>query len=143
MSADFLDSNVFVYLFDETDARKRAISEQLIERSLSLGTGCISFQVVQETLNVIGNKLARPSDSADVRRFMETVLSPLWRIMPSRPLYHRALDLKSRYGYSFYDSLIVAAALDAGCRKLYSEDLQHGQRIEQLEIENPFREARR
>jgi len=66
------------------------------------------------------------------------VLLPLWRIMPSQALYQSALDLHARYQFSFYDSLIIAAALAAGCTRLYSEDLQHGQRIEGLTIENPF-----
>ena len=54
-------------------------------------------------------------------------------------LYHRGLDLQIRYRFSFYDSLIVAAALEAGCKTLYSEDLQHAQEIEGLTIANPFR----
>jgi len=58
--------------------------------------------------------------------------------MPSTALYDRALDLHSRYRFSFYDSLIVAAALEANCTRLFSEDLQHGQRVEGLVIENPF-----
>lgn len=53
--------------------------------------------------------------------------------------YARALALQDRHRFSFYDSLIVAAALEAGCRRLLTEDLQHGQRIEGLRIENPFR----
>jgi predicted nucleic acid-binding protein len=63
---------------------------------------------------------------------------PLWRIMPTRALYERALDVQARYRYGLYDSLIIASALVAGCTRLYSEDLQHGQRIEGLTIENPF-----
>jgi predicted nucleic acid-binding protein len=59
--------------------------------------------------------------------------------MPTQRLYEQALDIQSRYQYSFYDSLIIAAALDGGCTRLLSEDLQHGQRIESLTIENPFR----
>ena len=59
---------------------------------------------------------------------------------PSQGLYHRALDIQARYRYGFYDALIIAAALDAGCTRLYSEDLQHGQRIDGLIIENPFKE---
>ena len=59
--------------------------------------------------------------------------------MPTRALYQRALDLQTRYQFRFYDALIVAAALAAGCTRLYSEDLQHGQRIEGLTIVNPFR----
>ena len=57
---------------------------------------------------------------------------------PTPALYRRCLDVQERWKYGFYDSLIVAAALEAGCKRLLSEDLQHGQRIEGLRIENPF-----
>jgi len=67
------------------------------------------------------------------------VLAPLWRVMPTVDLYTRALDLHKRYRYSFYDSLILAAALEASCVRLYSEDFQDGQQIEGLTLENPFR----
>jgi predicted nucleic acid-binding protein len=56
-------------------------------------------------------------------------------------LYQRALDIQARYHYGFYGALIIAAALEAGCTRLYSEDLQHGQLIERLTIENPFLEG--
>jgi predicted nucleic acid-binding protein len=72
---------------------------------------------------------------------MDHMLVPLWRIMPSQALYGRALELQARYKFSFFDSLIIAAALAGGCTRLYSEDLQHGQRIEHLVIENPFLEG--
>lgn len=57
----------------------------------------------------------------------------------SAALYQRALDVQSRWRFGFYDSLIVASALSANCTRLLTEDLQHGQRIEQLTVENPFR----
>lgn len=139
MSADFLDSNVFIYLFDETAPEKRRTAETLVQMALETGTGSISFQVVQETLNVITRKLKSPANPADARRFMDSMLLPLWRIMPGRDLYHRALDVQARYGYAFYDALIVAAALQAGCARLYSEDLRDGQRIDGLTITNPFK----
>jgi len=69
---------------------------------------------------------------------MDAVLAPMWRIMPSRGLFHRALDIQARYRYGFYDALIIAAALEGGCTRLYSEDLHDGQQIEGLTIENPF-----
>jgi predicted nucleic acid-binding protein len=69
---------------------------------------------------------------------LTTVLAPLWRVVPSEELYERALEVMARYGYSFYDSLIIASALSAGCTRLLTEDLQHGQRIEGLTIHNPF-----
>jgi predicted nucleic acid-binding protein len=139
MSGEFIDSNVFVYLFDETDERKRGVAEGIVGSALRTGGASISFQVVQETLNVVTRKLPAPMTAEDAKRFMERVLAPLWRVSPSSALYRRGLDLQARYRYGFYDSLIVAAALDAGCARLYSEDLQDGQRIEGLAIENPFK----
>ena len=137
MRADsFLDTNVFVYLFDETNGQKRRTAEVLVQRALEDGRGCISHQVVQETLNVLTRKLYATSE--DAGRLLDDVLLPLWRINPTRTLYRRGLDLRTRYGFSFYDSLIVAAALEAGCEVLYSEDLQHGQRIEGVTVMNPF-----
>lgn len=139
MSGDFIDTNIFVYLFDETDDRKRDIAEQIIKTALETGTGRISHQVVQETLNVMTRKLPSPMTVENARRFLAQVLAPLWQIMPTAPLYLRGLDVQARYGFNFYDSLILSAALESGCVRLYSEDMQHGQRIEGLTIENPFK----
>ena len=139
MSGDFVDSNVFVYLFDETDERKRDVADRILETALQARSTSISFQVVQETLNVVTCKLPASMTAEDAGRFLERVLAPLWRISPSLALYRRALEVQARYHYSFYDSFIIAAALDADCTRLYSEDLQDGQKIEGLTIENPFK----
>jgi predicted nucleic acid-binding protein len=141
MSGDFIDSNVFIYLFDETDQRKREIADGIVGSALQAHSACISFQVVQEVLNVVTRKLPTSMTTEDAGRFLEQVLEPLWRVSPSPALYRRALGVQARYRYSFYDSLIIAAALDAGCSRLYSEDLQDGQRIEGLVVENAFRES--
>jgi predicted nucleic acid-binding protein len=141
MIADFVDANVFIYLFDETDDRKRGISEKTLARALVEGSGVISYQVVQETLNVITTKLNVPASSSDAQRFLEKVLRPLWRIMPSENLFANAIAIQSRFRFAFYDALIIAAALEAGCSRLLTEDMQHGQRIEGLTIENPFLES--
>ena len=133
----FLDTNVFIYLFDETNDHKREKAVRLVQESLVNETGCISYQVVQETLNVITRKLNATPEKA--RQILDDTLIPLWRVNPTRTLYQRSLDLQTRYRFSFYDSLIVAAALEAGCKTLYSEDMNHGQRIEGLTIANPFR----
>ncbi len=132
----FLDTNVFVYLFDDMDTRKQEISSALIEQHLRDDSACISHQVVQETLNVMGRKLGASQEQCHA--MLDRVLVPLWRIHPTHKLYRQGLELQTRYRYSFYDSLILAAALHSGCRVLYSEDLQHGQRIEGLQIINPF-----
>ena len=139
MSADaFIDTNVFIYQLEALDERKSAIAEQIIRDGIANGTACISFQVIQETLNVVLRKAAVPLDREAARSYLETVLAPLFRVPATIDLYHRALDVQVRYRYSFYDSLIVAAALLAGCKRLYSEDLQHGQQIDGLAIHNPF-----
>ena len=108
----------------------------LVNSVLVRRTGCISFQVVQETLNVLIRRIETPVDR--LREFLDDILVPLWQVNPTASLYRNAISLQGRHGYSFYDSLIVAAALEAGCTRLFSEDLQHGQRIQGLTIVNPF-----
>lgn len=143
LAENFFDSNVFVYLFERTDLLKYSRAEILVRENLENKTGCISYQVVQETLNV-----AVRSAGADVERvsqLLEEILIPMWRINqinPTPELYRSGLQVQARYGFSFYDSLIVAAALEAGCTTLYTEDLQDGQRIQGLTIRNPFAETR-
>ena len=133
---DFIDSNVLVYLFDERNLEKYHRARVLVNRLVDDKSGCISFQVVQETLNVITVRLGISHQRAI--QFLNDTLDPLWQIDPSPELYMRALEVRERYGFSFYDSLIIAAALEAGCTRLYTEDMQHGQRIQGLTIHNPF-----
>lgn len=137
---DFIDTNVFVYQLERVDVRKATVADRLIRQGLTNGTACISFQVVQECFNIALRKAEIPLTENELRRYLESVLRPLLRVHSSLTLYHSSLDIHSRYGFSYYDSLIVAAALEAGCTRLYTEDLQHGQRIQQLTIVDPFRE---
>ncbi len=140
MSAeDFIDTNVFIYHLDASDPRKQAIAERIVRQALLHGNACISHQVMQECLNVVLRKAQVTLDIAQARAYLETVLAPLLRVSASVALYQRALDVQARWRFGFYDSLIVAAALAAGCTRLLSEDLQHGQRIETLTIHDPFR----
>ena len=140
MSADlFIDTNVFVYHLDSSDKRKHRIAEGIVRDALAGGKACISFQVVQECLNVALRKAAIPLTSEQARGYLDVVLLlPLMQVQPSAALYHRAVDVQQRWRFGFYDSLIVAAALAAGCTRLLSEDLQHGQRLDPLVIHNPF-----
>ena len=140
MSVDvFLDSNVLIYQIDTRDRRKHAVAERTVREALASENACISFQVVQECLNTVLRKAEVRLDVADARAWLDTVLAPLVRVQSSLDLYRRSMDLQARWQYSFYDSLIVAAALEAGCKRLLSEDLQHGQRVEGLQIVNPFK----
>ena len=126
-AANFLDSNLFIYLLDRSSSSKQQRAFELIQDGLENGTACISYQVVQETLNVMLRKIGVSTE--DAHSFFNTVLSPLWTVNPTQAFFRRGLDVQARYKFSFYDSLIVAAALEAGCHTLYSEDLQHAQQI--------------
>ena len=139
MSVDtFFDTHIFVYQLDPTDKRKHKVAETLVRRALADETVCISYQVVQECLNTVTRKAAVAMQPDRARQYLDVVLLPLMKVGASPALYQRALDVQLRWRFSFYDSLIVAAALSAGCSRLLSEDLQHGQRIESLTVENPF-----
>ncbi|MBA3792103.1 MAG: PIN domain-containing protein [Actinomycetota bacterium] len=142
MSAEyFIDTNLFIYQLEALDERKFETADRIIRRGIETNNACISFQVVQECLNTALRKAEIPLTTEETKTYLENVLTPLWRVSPSPALYNRALDVQARYRCSFYDSLIVAAALAAGCTRVYSEDLQDGQRIEGLAIENPFLES--
>ena len=134
----FTDTNVFVYHVDDSDVRKSDIAHGLIREALASDNACISFQVVQEFLNTMSRKAERPLSHDDAHTYLSDVLAPLCRVYASIPLYQNALDIQARYRFGFYDSLIVSAALSAGCQRLLTEDLQDGQRIDNLEIRNPF-----
>lgn len=135
----FIDTNVFIYHLDASDARKHAIADAVIREALVGGEACISFQVVQECLNTALRKAQVRLAAIEMRAYLDAVLVPLMQVSASASLYHRALDVQARWRFGFYDSLVVAAALVAGCTRLYSEDLQHGQRIDALTIHDPFR----
>src|SRR5215210_1027705 len=135
MSGDFIDSNVFVYLFDETDEHKREIADGIVKSALQAHNASISFQVVQETLNVVTRKLPTPMTAEDAGRFLEQVLGPLWNVSPSLALYRRALGVQASYRYSFCDSLIITAALDAGYTRRESFDRLPVLQVLTVEIE--------
>src|SRR5215210_3696430 len=142
MSAEsFIDTNLFIYQLVASDERKSATADRIIRKGIESRNACISFQVVQECLNTVLRKAEIPLSTDETKQYLDNVLAPLYRVPASLSLYRRALDLQARYRYGFYDSLIIASALDAGCSILYSEDLQDGQRIEGLTIQNPFVEV--
>jgi predicted nucleic acid-binding protein len=134
----FLDTNIFVYTFEETSSITGAKARELVELALTTGLGVVSYQVVQEFLSVATGKFSVPLSPVDCRTYLEQVLVPLWHVLPTEPLYLRALEVQERSGYGFYDSLIVAAALTADCRTLYTRDLQHGRRFDSLTVVDPL-----
>ncbi len=136
---DFLDTNILVYSVDTSSAVKRETAQAIVIEALTSQSAIVSFQVVQEALQVITRRARTIANSKDAGSFFDDILLPLWRVQPSRELYRKALEVQDKHRFAFYDSLVIAAALLAGCRRLLTEDFQHGQRIEGLRIENPFR----
>jgi predicted nucleic acid-binding protein len=134
----FLDTNIFIYSFDPQYPDKRDVARILIKTALEDGTGCVSYQVVQEFLNVATRKFVEPLSIADASRYLTAVMEPLCETFSTVNLYRDGLEIMERWHYSFYDSLIIASAIASDCRILYTEDMQHGQKIGNLGIINPF-----
>lgn len=134
----FLDSNILLYAIDIADVYKQQQAQALQVQLLAQHRAVVSYQVIQEFLNTSLRRFKHLLSAQDALTIADTVLWPMCRVMPSSELLTQALRLHTRYGYSFYDSLILAAAIEARCGRLYSEDLQHGQKIEGVEIINPF-----
>jgi len=140
MSAEaFLDTNILVYCFEPAEPEKQRRARVLVESALRDGHTVISTQVAQEFLNLATRKFASAFTRDDLRTYLDTVLWPLCRVFPDAMLYQLALEVREETGFSFYDALIIAGALSAGCTRLYSEDMQDGRVIRGLVIENPFR----
>lgn len=131
MSADFLDSNILLYLASDDDA-KAAVVENLLAQA-----PVISAQVLNEVTNVLRRKMG--FDWSAVDRFItRTVL--ITTILPLSEATNRsARELAARHGFAWYDAVIVASALEGGCARLITEDMHHGQKIGDLTITNPFR----
>ncbi len=134
----FIDTNIFVYTFDEKDITKNKDARKLIELALKNYKGVISYQVIQEFVNVVSRIVKPPMSTKDISDYLNSTMYPICRVYFSKGLVTTALKMLNSYNYSWYDSLILAAAIESGSKTLYSEDLQHGQIVEGVEIINPF-----
>jgi predicted nucleic acid-binding protein len=134
----FLDTNVFAYTFDLSAPSKAKTALQLVRRAADSGEGVISYQVVQQFFNVALRRFMQPMNLAEAEQYFLTVLRPLLAVESSPALFLEAFRLVGRHRLNWYDSLILAAALQSSCDTLYSEDFQHGRKIEDLTISNPF-----
>ena len=137
----FFDTNVLVYCFDSSEAQKQSRAKDLMAQALNAQQGVVSYQVVQEFCNVAckNQRLSLPAER--ILAYVNLVLQPMNLVAPSPELLKAALDIRSDNGFSFYDSLVIAAAQAAQCQILYSEDMQHGQLVGSVRIVNPFVQA--
>jgi predicted nucleic acid-binding protein len=134
----FLDSNIFVYCFDRVDKAKNRKANTLVEGALKDHRAVISSQVIQEFLNLATTKFSAPMSEEESRKYMDRVLAPLCEVFVTLDLLKEALSIKTETGFSFYDSLILAAAMIANCSTVYSEDMNAGQKVRGVTIRNPF-----
>lgn len=125
----FFDTNVICY-FASVDASKAAISDRLLRAG-----GTVSVQVLDEFVNATLN---RHLSMLAVRRTLAAVRATCAVVPISLDVHERALTISERYKFRIYDSSIIAAALLAGCKTLFTEDLQNGQVIDGLTIRNPY-----
>jgi predicted nucleic acid-binding protein len=120
------------------DVSKQEKARRLVTRALEKHDGIISFQVVQEFLNVAIRKPQCYMTQPEAQAYLSQVLMPLCEVFPDASLYSSALSIADETGWTLYDSLIVSSALAADCGVLLTEDLQHGRTIRGIEIRNPF-----
>jgi len=130
----FLDSNIVIYAYCNNDADKQQKAKQLFaEKNVAIST-----QVLQETANTLYRKFK--ADYQTIGLLLEECVRNVTTLhINTHETVFRACAIAEKYHFSFYDSLIIVSALDAGCQVLYSEDMQHNQFIEgKLKIINPF-----
>lgn len=136
MSKVFLDTNIFVYSLDQSDSGKRKKCRNLIKSLTDENSGVISTQVLQELYVAATAKLgADPLLVKDIIRSLER----LETVVVSPVLIKEAIDCSLINRLSFWDALIVVSAESAHCETLWTEDLNHGQVIRGVLIENPFK----
>lgn len=131
----FIDTNVLVYSIDDSEGFKNLAAKSIVNE-LSNSKGVISTQVLQEFYNIITKKMKCPKEKA--KELLQS-LSECFEVHKNSVLdILRAVDISIKTQFSFWDSLIISAAISSGCRTLYSEDLNDGQNVDGVLIKNPL-----
>jgi predicted nucleic acid-binding protein len=140
VSRSFFDTNVLLYMYDDDEPRKKELALRTFERAIGTNLVVLSTQVLQEFYVNATRKLATPlAPERAAARVRDFARLPLVRVDEAMIL--AAIERHRSMSLSFWDALILEAALKGGADRLLTEDLQHGQNIEGLRVENPFLEA--
>jgi predicted nucleic acid-binding protein len=131
----FLDSNLLVYAADVAAAAKYARAHELIREHMPLRTGVVSTRVLPEHYSAATRKLGV---EAELARDKVALFARFEVITIGTRLILGAIDRHRLNAVSFWDALIITAAQQAGCRRLYSEDMQDGPAFDDLKVVNPF-----
>lgn len=136
----FVDSNLFVYAYDESAGPKREVARDLIAGLWESRSGCASVQVLQELFVNLTRKVPRPLSAREAASLVEDL--SLWTVHSPGPRdVLSAIELHERVGVSFWDAMILTSARTLGCRVLYSEDLNAGQSYDGVRVVNPIEEG--
>ena len=138
----FFDTNIFAYLHDEENPEKRQIAKELLSRWFPTGRMVISTQVLQELYVVLTRKLSPPLSSEDALDEVKKLDMGARTVVVKPSMVFDAVRIHRENNISFWDALIVSSAVHGGCKVIFTEDLNHGQVIEGVRIENPFREPK-
>lgn len=130
----FLDTNLWIYFYDHTTPTKGDQVATLIAENYS--NIVISTQILGEIYHVLTRKKLQPANQ--ITAIMQELMENFQPIAIDVAQVRKAIALQAMTQYSYWDSLVVATAITAGCLTLYSEDLQHQRRLEHLTILNPF-----
>jgi predicted nucleic acid-binding protein len=133
----FVDTNILVYAHDLSDGDRHAKASAIIEGLWEEETGVISTQVLQEFYVTVTRKIKSPLKPAAAREIILNYLSWSLQINDLETTI-RASEIEEKNNLSFWDALIIAAALRLQAKKIITEDLNHGQIIEGILVENPF-----
>ena len=133
----FVDTNVFVYARDCSEPAKHSRAREWVEHLWNTGTGRLSTQVLKEYYQVVTRRLDPGLSREDARADIRDLLT--WRpIDVSAEVLEQAWSIEDRYGFSWWDSTILAAACQLRCDYLLSEDLQSGQDVDGVVVVDPF-----
>ncbi|MEE8329514.1 MAG: PIN domain-containing protein [Thermodesulfovibrionia bacterium] len=133
----FLDTNIIIYAYDLSAGEKHEIARNIVVSLWDSGLGVVSTQVLQEFFVSVTQKIPKPIDVKLTKNIVNDLLR--WDVIVNDgDCILGAIDMHLRYKYSFWDSLIIAAAIQGGTTLLFSEDLSDGQIINGVEIKNPF-----
>lgn len=139
MSGDkvFLDTNIIVYAYDKSSGEKHRVAVDIMIELWKSGYGVISTQVLQEFFVIVTGKIPKPLKSNAAKEIINDLLK--WEVVINDgESILSAIDIHLKYKYSFWDSMIIDAALKGGAEVLYSEDLMDGQTVNSVTIKNPF-----
>ena len=134
----FVDTNILVYALAGDDAERSLPAQRLLRELMTTGRLRTSTQVLQELFVTVTRKVSRPLDRSTALRYLDH-LSAWPVIVADYGAIRESIELMDNTSISFWDALVVTAARRSGAQILYTEDLQHGQLVDGVRIENPFR----